>query len=108
MKRFINLTPHVVSIYNRDNEVMVRFAPEDVPARCSFQTVVIDDIDGIPVSMNVYSDIKGLLPEREDTCYIVSRMIAERCPNRHDLYVPNDMVRDEMGNPIGCRSLMRL
>lgn len=107
MKRIINLTPHVVTIYKND-EVFVRFAPEDIPARVSFRNVLVDDLDGIPVSTTVYSDIKGLLPEREDTIYIVSRMIAERCKDRRDLYVPNDMVRDEFGNNIGCRSLTRL
>lgn len=107
MKRFINLTPHVVSIY-KNNEVMIRFAPEDIPARVSFQNVIVDDLDGIPVSTTVYSDVKGLLPERDDTYYIVSRMVAERCPDRQDLYVPNDFVKDEYGNTIGCRSLARL
>lgn len=107
MKRIINLTPHNVNIYKND-EIFIRIAPEDVPARVSFKNVTVDDLDGIPVSKIVYSDIKGLWPQREDTIYIVSRMVADRCPDRQDLFVPNDFVKDEYGNTIGCRSLTKI
>lgn len=36
--------------------------------------------------------------------YIVSRMVANALPNRKDLLVPNELVRDDQGNIIGCRS----
>lgn len=49
------------------------------------------------------------LPEPEiGTLFIVSRVIAEACPDRADLLVPDNLVRDGAGRVVGCRSLARI
>lgn len=39
--------------------------------------------------------------------YIVSQIVKSALPERHDLLVPAEVVRDEMGNILGCKSLGR-
>ena len=40
-----------------------------------------------------------------ETFYIVSQLVKSALPNRSDLLVPAEMVRDEKGAIIGCKSL---
>ena len=40
-----------------------------------------------------------------ETFYIVSQLVKSALPNRSDLLVPAEMVRDEKGMIIGCKSL---
>ena len=40
-----------------------------------------------------------------ETFYIVSQLVKSALPNRSDLLVPAEMVRDEKGAILGCRSL---
>lgn len=46
--------------------------------------------------------------DRRQTLLIVSRLVAEACPERDDLVVPDDTVRDDAGRIIGCRALARV
>ena len=108
MKSIINLTPHDVTVVGIDGRVMVRIAPEAVSARCGNHIEVVGEVNGIPITKTVYSKTYGLLPEQEDTYYIVSRYVAEQNPDRHDLLIPNELVRDEAGNVVGCKSLSLL
>lgn len=108
MKTILNLTPHEVTIIGNDGRIMMRFAPEAVAARCGNYVEIVDEINGIPISKTVYTKIYGLLPEQEDTFYIVSRHVAEQNRNRHDLLVPNELVRDDAGRVVGCKSLSLL
>lgn len=39
--------------------------------------------------------------------YIVSQLVKSALPDREDLLVPAEVVRDEQGHIIGCRSLGR-
>ena len=40
-----------------------------------------------------------------ETFYIVSQLVKSALPNRSDLLVPAEMVRDEKGAILGCKSL---
>lgn len=40
----------------------------------------------------------------EDTYYLVSQLVKSALPSRKDLLAPDEVVRDEKGNIIGCRS----
>ena len=59
----------------------------------------------IPISSSSYGEVVDLPAPQVGVYYIVSRLVMSACPNRQDLLVPNDLVRDEAGRVIGCRSL---
>ena len=104
MKNIINLTPHPITILADDNTTMFVFDSVGV-ARCSQQTVTVGSINGIPLTTTTFGDVVDLPDPIADTFFIVSRLVMSACPDRDDLLVPNDLVRDDNGNIIGARSL---
>lgn len=109
MNKIINLTPHAVNIVNNDNSVAITIESSGNVARCSQTIDIVDTISVnnivIPVSSSSYGEVVDLPAPQDNTYYIVSRLVMSACPNRQDLLVPNDLVRDEAGRVIGCRSL---
>ena len=109
MNKIINLTPHSVNVVGDDNSVDITIEVSGNVARCS-QTIntvgnIIVNNVAIPISSSSYGEVVDLPAPQDDTYYIVSRLVMSACPNRQDLFVPNDLVRDEAGRVIGCRSL---
>lgn len=104
MKKIMNLTPHKVSFVNEGKEVLA-IEPSGLVARVSTETVVTGCINGIPVTTTKFGDVVGLPEENEDTIYLVSSLVAQRCKERHDVFIPNEPVRDENGVITGCKSL---
>lgn len=108
----INLTPHAV-VLSLTEGGEVRIPPSGQVARVAMAREHQFDValDGrhIPVFRTVLdpTKVEGLpSPERDDTAYIVSRVVAEACRDiRSDLFVPDDTVRDDAGRIIGCRAL---
>jgi hypothetical protein len=102
--KFCNATPHSVDVY-LDNEV-VSIPPSGVVVRVA---IVREEVDVFPflgknVPINVVKTGLTLgLPEyEEDVVVIVSRMVAEAHPERHDLVFPDSLTRDESGKVTGC------
>lgn len=107
--QIINLTPHSITIVDENDMPILVLPKTDVPARVSCSIVTTGEtINGIPVTANSYSDIENLPAPAEDTVYIVSSIVASRCKNRNDVFVPNESVRNDAGIIIGCRSLGRV
>ena len=113
MNKIINLTPHSINVIGDDNSVAITIEASGNVARCSQTIDIVDTIDltidlnnvAIPVSSSSYGKVVDLPAPQDNTYYIVSRLVMSACPNRQDLLVPNDLVRDEAGRVIGCRSL---
>ena len=102
----INMTPHPVMILDRDNGEIARF--ESIgQIRLAARTEPAGDIEGIPTSRSFFGEPVGLPAFKDGTWYIVSQLIKSALPERADLLVPAEVVRDEKGNIIGCRSLGR-
>lgn len=55
-----------------------------------------------------YGDVENLPAPEPETIYVVSSIVAQRVPERNDVYIPNESVRDESGRIIGCRSLGKI
>ena len=103
-KNIVNLTPHSVNIVC-DNGNVITFKPSGTVARCSQKTVVIGNINNIPLTRTTFGDVVDLPDKKTDTIFIVSRLVLNACKGiRDDLVVPNDLVRDEGGNIVGCKS----
>ena len=107
--QIINLTPHAVNIVGDDNSVVITIEASGNVARCSQTIDIVGDITvnsvSIPISSSSYGEVVDLPAPQVGVYYIVSRLVMSACPNRQDLLVPNDLVRDEAGRVIGCRSL---
>jgi hypothetical protein len=100
---FINLTPHSVSLM-RDGSVL-HISPEPIPARCEEAETLSATVAGYPVYNVTFGTVYGLPEPKEGVLYIVSRMVAEALPDRHDLVFPHQLVRDSAGNIVGCQAL---
>ena len=66
-----------------------------------------DSIDGIRTSYTVFGEPEGLPDFKDGVFYVVSQLVKSALPNRKDLLVPAEVVRDEKGQIIGCKSLGR-
>lgn len=102
-----NLTPHTVNIVLEDGSV-IDYPPFGRVARVSAQTKRVGMVGNIPITVTVFGEVEGLPDPEEGVIYIVSSLVAQRVPDRLDVFVPSESVRDENGRIIGCRSLGRV
>lgn len=104
--RVVNCTLHPITIVK--NGVVIRTIPASGKvARLSVSTEPAGGVMGIPVTRTVFGEPVGLPEPEVGTCYIVSQLVKNALPERDDLVVPAEVVRDAAGNVIGCRSLGR-
>jgi len=99
-----NLTPHPISICNNAGEIIRVFQPEGL-VRLKATTVQVGEIDGIPTTRTEFGQPEGLPEFQEGVFLVVSQLVKTALPSRSDLLVPAEVVRDEKGNIIGCKSL---
>jgi hypothetical protein len=122
----INCTPHDVVIYStadcymRDRFLYLRdyegefpqsfitYPAAKEPARVTFVQKPAGMADGIPVCWWAPEEIVNLPEPKPDTYYIVSKMVAQACPEREDLILPGTLVRDADGHVIGCVDFSRV
>lgn len=100
----VNCTPHPLTLIRTDGSRLILPKGEIVP-RLTQSTVDIGSIDGIRLTETVFGETTNLPEPQDNTVYIVSRLVLSANPYRQDLAVPNDLVRDENGQIIGCESL---
>lgn len=100
-----NLTPHTINFVTNEGRPIMDVKPDGRIARVSVKTATVGEIDGIPVTKSVYGEVEGLPEPEEGTIYIVSSLVAGRVPERSDVFIPNESVRDEKGRIVGCKSL---
>ena len=104
MSKFINLTPHAITIVNADGSTLREIPPSGTVARVAATTVTVGELDGIPITATDYGQVEGLPEWQVGVYYVVSALVAKRAL-RPDLFIPNESVRDENGRIVGCRSL---
>ena len=105
MKKMINLTPHKVTLLVSSRESIVLESKGQ--ARLTTDTIVVGNINGVSVTETVFGEVEGLPHPEQNTIYIVSRLIVESCKERRDLYFPNELIRDDKGIILGCKSISR-
>lgn len=104
MTQIKNYTPHPISICNNAGDIIRVIQPEGL-VRLKAVTVPAGEIDGILITRTEFGQPEGLPDFKEGTFYIVSQLVKSALPSRSDLLVPAEVVRDEKGNIVGCRSL---
>lgn len=107
MMNIVNLTPHAINLIG-ENGKQRTITPSGNLARVAAKTVIVGNIDGIPVTTTEFGEVEGLPEPSENTIYVVSSLVAQRTPERTDVYIPSESVRDENGRIIGCKSLGRI
>ena len=107
--RLTNCTPHDVVIVGSNGVNSVTIPASGVLPRCAVTTEKVGEVkvDGvtIPLTSSHFGEVTGLPEASDGTLLIVSRVVADASPGRHDLVVPADLVRDLSGQVIGARSL---
>ena len=105
MVNFVNMTPHAINLVSDDGSVYRTIEASGNLIRLKASTEQVKEIDGIKLSTTVFGEPEGLPDYADDTYYIVSQLVKSALPTRPDLLVPAEMVRDEKGVIIGCKSL---
>ena len=104
-----NLTPHnVVIVINEATKIVI---PSDGIARVTETKTATPSIDVdcvvIETFMSAFGEVENLPPQEEGVMLIVSALVASATKARYDLLVPGELVRDDGGNIVGCKSLRR-
>lgn len=105
--KFINLTPHTVTLNASDFYPVHSFAPSGKVARVEMKFYETHCNLGLGISLrkSIAGDVIDLPDEVKDseTYYIVSAQVRLALPDRKDLVSPGDLIRDENGNVVGCK-----
>jgi len=100
----INLTPHAVIVYDAD-EIIQTFEPHGIVTRLDEAKEFITTINGVKIFKKKYAIARNLPDPKIGTLYLVSSQIVDSLrQTRNDLIAPDDFVRNDNGNIIGCRS----
>lgn len=101
----VNLTPHEIVLYGKHgNEVLARY-PSTGKARCKLKKTSLGRMSGISLYSMSFGRVSALPAYQKEKLYIVSMMVALAASKRRDdLLFPIDLVRDDQGTVIGCRS----
>lgn len=112
----INCTPHTINLVSGEAEWA--FPPSGHVARCAMTRTQTDglwsggehvaDRNVIPVNRVGYGPVEGLPDPSPGTVYLVSSLVAQAVPDRLDVLVPDDTIRDETGRIVGCRAFAKI
>ena len=108
--KLVNLTPHALNLMPEGPDgPTVTIPPSGQVARCAVDRVQVDTVavDGItvPVNQTRFGQVSDLPDPQPDTIYIVSSLVAQAVPDRPDVLIVDDAVRDDQGRIIGARAL---
>ena len=106
--RIINLTPHTITFFDGAGNAVLTVEPSGQVARCSVTREKIGEINGIPVNKSRFGEVENLPDPQPDTIFVVSALVAQAIPDRPDIFIVDDTVRDEQGRIIGCRALAHI
>lgn len=120
----INCTPHDVCIYrgsdccymdgklyileDMDLQPFITYPAAAEPARVTFKQKIDGIVDGILICRWLPEEIVNLPELNPGTYYIVSKMLAQACPEREDFIFPGTLVRDADSRVVGCIDFSRV
>ena len=108
--KIVNLTPHELNLMPQGPDgPVVTIPPSGQVARCQVNrvqiyTVTVDGIS-VPVNKTQFGTVSGLPDPQPDTIYVVSTLVAQAVPDRRDVFIVDDAVRDNQGRIIGAKAL---
>lgn len=107
ISKIINLTPHELILFN-DNGIEIDIIPSSGVVRVKEEKIKTGEINGVPVYKINYTKSDGLPDPSTNIFYFVSIIVAQANRNRKDLLLSSDLVRDEKGRILGCKSFAQL
>ncbi len=102
--KYSNFAPHDVNLLNSEGSIFRTF-PTEGNARIEEKIIASQLLSGLRTVQVEFGKVKNLPQPEENTLYIVSSMVFNALPNRKDLCVPFDFVRNAKKQIIGCRAL---
>jgi hypothetical protein len=105
-----NWTPHPVTLILTDGSKITLEPKTSTPPRViQKKEEDIPGPHGMPIILRNTSGavVERLPEERPGIFLLVSSIVASAAAERSDLLVPNDFVRDEEGNIVGCKSFAK-
>jgi hypothetical protein len=110
VQHLINLTPHDINIYIEDGKI-IKLKRQNISARVKKESFIIGTMNDIPITTTHYYQVENLPDYKENILYIVSKIVYETALNQGrttiDLFLANDLIRDDKGNVTGCRSISK-
>ena len=100
----VNLTSHVLNIIIENTTVNLETS--GTVARVATKEETVGSVEGIPIVKTSFGEVEGIPMEEEGTFYVVSRLVLT-ASERKDLLAPGQLVRNQEGQPIGCKGLSR-
>ena len=109
----VNLTPHPINLMPAGPDgPTVTIPPSGLVARCAVDRVQVDTVtvDGVsvPVNKTQFGTVSDLPDPQPDTIYVVSALVAQAVPDRQDVFIVDDAVRDDQGRIIGAKALAHI
>jgi len=106
--KLTNLTPHEIVVFDeKGEEIMLKIPPSGQIARGEVKRRKVGEINGIPVYRVFLDEVKGVPFCKENTVFIVSKIVQQEMSHRHDLVSPDTspqgVVRDNEGKIIGVK-----
>ena len=108
MTTLVNLTPHEITILNKDHEVVKVIptsgepCPRIIPGNEELDRYVGD----IPLWITKKGEIDCIPGRREDTLFVVSQVVLDwvltHHPDRDDFVIPHKLLRNDQGQILGC------
>lgn len=113
IQQFVNCTPHAINLVDNNGNVYATIEPSGFLPRCEEKRELLktEKVNKHVVNINkkFFGEVTGLPVEIKNNYYIVSALVAQACKDeRSDLLVPDDIVRNDKGQIIGCRSFAKL
>ena len=105
---FRNLCPHSLSLVREDGSVLVIEPSSTTPARREVIRSVAESIDGFAITTESLGPVVGLPEPEPGVVLVVSRLVAQGCPGRGDVYIPGELIRDGAGAIVGARGLCQI
>jgi len=108
--KIVNLTPHELNLMPEGPDgPTITIPPSGIVARCfttreRVDTITVNGIS-VPVNQTRFWEVFDLPEPQPDTIYIVSALVAQAAPDRPDVFIVDDTVRDDQGRIIGARAL---
>ena len=93
--KFVNLTPHDVVLKKVDGSFLTIKSAGVARVTTSFEVKKI--VCGVIVGETTYGEITGLPEPQPNTLFVVSLPLIKAAPDRTDLVVPYDCVRNDKG-----------
>lgn len=101
----VNKTPHTINIVDADGKEIVSIPPTAPAARCAASLTPNGSLGNIPLVKQEFGEVQDLPPAQAGQYFIVSGLVKAACPDRVDLLAVADLVRDQQGRVVGCKSL---